>query len=73
MAGSARLLLLEQVVPPGHQPSLSKLYDLHMLVLLGGRERRLDEYRSLLGAAGLELTRVVPTGVPRSVIEAVPR
>src|SRR5262249_32177961 len=52
MTRDARLLLIEQVVPTGNQPSLSKLYDVHMLVLYsGGRERSLDEYRSLLAAA----------------------
>jgi hypothetical protein len=40
MTSDARLLLFEQVVPTGNQPSLSKLYDVHMLVLYsGGRER----------------------------------
>ena len=73
MTREARLLLIEQVVPAGNQPSLSKLYDVHMRVLYsGGRERTLDEYRSLLAAAGLRLTRVIPTDAPRSVIEAVP-
>jgi hypothetical protein len=73
MADDARLLVIEQVIPPGNQPSLSKLYDLHMLVLSGGRERREDEYRALLAAADLQLTRIIPTDVPRSVIEALPR
>jgi hypothetical protein len=73
MTGDARLLLIEQVVPDGNQPSLSKLYDLHMLVLApGGRERRSDEYQSLLAAADLRLTKIISTDVPRSVIEAVP-
>jgi predicted O-methyltransferase YrrM len=73
MTGDARLLLFEQVVPTGNQPSLSKLYDLHMLVLApGGRERRSDEYQRLLAAADLRLTRIISTEVPRSVIEAVP-
>jgi hypothetical protein len=73
MADDARLLLIEQVVPPSNQPSLSKLYDLHMLVLAGGRERREDEYRSLLAAADFQLERVIPTEGPRSVLEALPR
>jgi SAM-dependent methyltransferase len=73
MADDGRLLVIEQVVPPGNQPSLSKLYDLHMLALSGGRERREDEYRALLAAADLELARIIPTAVPRSVIEALPR
>jgi O-methyltransferase domain/Dimerisation domain len=73
MADDARLLILEQVLPRGNEPSLSKLYGLHMLVLYRGRERREDEYRALLAAANLQLARVIPTGVPRSVIEALPR
>lgn len=73
MADDGRLLVIEQVIPPGDGPSFAKLYDLHMLVLSGGRERTENEYRSLLGAAGLELARIMPTDVPRSVIEALPR
>ena len=56
----------------GNEASLSKLYDIHMLALTGGRERREDEYRDLLAAADLRLTRVIPTGVSRSIIETVP-
>ena len=73
MAKDARLLLVEQVVPPGNEPSLSKLYDLHMLVLAGGCERTEAEFRRLLGSAGLQLARIIPTDVPRSIVEAVPR
>jgi hypothetical protein len=40
---------------------------------LPGRERREEEYRTLLAAADLDLTRIIPTAVPRSVIEASPR
>ena len=73
MGDRARLLVLEQVVPPGNEPSLAKLYDLHMLARGSGRERREDEYRALLEAADLRLARVIPTASPRSVIEALPR
>lgn len=74
MGDDARLMVLEQVIPPGNEPSLSKLYDLHMLALSpSGRERREDEYRALLAAADLQLARIIPTGVPRSVLEALPR
>lgn len=72
VARDGRVLVIELVIPPGGEASLGKLYDIHMLVLAGGRERREDEYRELLAAADLRLTRVIPTGVPRSIIEAVP-
>lgn len=67
------LLVVEQVLPPANEPSLGKWLDLHMLVLLGGQERTESEYRSLLAAAGFELTRVLPTQSGASIVEAVPR
>lgn len=68
-----KLLVVEQLLPPANEPSLGKWLDLHMLVLLGGQERTESEYRSLLAAAGFELTRVIPTQSGASIVEAVPR
>ena len=73
MPATSRLLMVETVIPPGNDPSSGKLADLAMLVWTGGKERTEAEYRALLGAAGLKLTRVVPTRSSLSVIEAVPR
>ena len=53
--------------------SFSKLLDLNMLVMTGGRERTKAEFRALLDAADYKLTRIVPTMAPQSVIEAVPK
>jgi precorrin-6B methylase 2 len=66
-----RLLLLEQVVPGANEASMSKLYDLHMLVLVGGRERTEAQYRTLLNTAGFRLRTIIPTQLPRSLIEGV--
>jgi hypothetical protein len=44
--------------------------DLHMLVLLGGRERTVAEYAALLAAAGLRLTADVPTAAGVHVLSA---
>lgn len=66
-----RLLLLELVIPPGNEPHLSKLADIEMLALAGGRERTEEEYRSLLQAGGFRLIRIVPTKSAQSIIEAV--
>lgn len=73
MPPGATLLVIEQVLPPANEPSLGKWLDLHMLVMLGGRERTADEYRSLLAAAGFELTSVIPTQSGASLVEAVRR
>lgn len=72
MPGHGKLLVVELVLPAGDEPSLGKWLDLHMLVLLGGRERTAAEYDTLFGAAGFKLGRVVPTPPGPSVVEAVP-
>jgi hypothetical protein len=45
--------------------------DVNMLVCTGGRQRSEDEFRLLLHAAGLNLTRIVPTSARVGVIEGV--
>jgi hypothetical protein len=72
MAPGARVLLVEQVIPPGNAPFPGTLLDLNLLVMTaGGRERSPSEYARLLGKAGLSLQRIVPTPSPVSVVEAV--
>jgi hypothetical protein len=70
MADDGRLILIEAPLPEGNEPSPGKLLDLEMLVMLGGRERTLSELRALLASAGFEVTRVLPTRSPFTVIEA---
>jgi O-methyltransferase domain len=72
MAPGARLLVIEQVIPPGNDPFPGKLLDLNMLVMTeGGRERTPEQYASLLARSGLHLQRIRPTASPLSVVEAV--
>jgi predicted O-methyltransferase YrrM len=68
-----RLLVVEEVIPARNEPSIGKWLDLHMLVMLGGRERTEAEYAALLADAGFELTRVIPTHAGAGIVEAVPR
>jgi hypothetical protein len=67
-----RLLLIENIVPHGNDPSFSKLIDLLMMVYPGGRERTEIEYRDLLRSSGFTLNRVIPTTSLVSIIEAIP-
>ena len=71
-AGDARLIVMERVIPAAGTPSEAKLFDINMLVTVGGLERTEDEHRKLLQASGFELTRLVPTTSPLSLIEGVP-
>ncbi len=71
MDENGKVLIVEMVVPEGNEPSPAKALDLLMLVIEGGKERTEKEYRELLAAAGLRLTRVIPTRSPYSIVEAV--
>jgi hypothetical protein len=72
MPTHGRLLVIELVLPPGEEPFRGKWLDLHMLVLLGARERTATEYDALFRRAGFTLMRVVPTAAGASIVEAVP-
>lgn len=71
MARAARVLVLEQVLPPAGVPSFSKIADLEMLVATRGRERTDAEFAELFARAGLRLERCLPTLGPLQILEAV--
>ncbi len=71
MNAGGKVLIVEAIVPEGNEAHYSKLLDLEMLVSPGGAERTEKEYRELLAGAGFDLTRIVPTASPFSIIEAV--
>jgi len=73
MTENSKLLLVDMIVPDAASASFSKLLDLNMLVMNGGRERTTAEFCSLLDAADYKLTRIIPTMAPQSIIEAVPK
>ena len=64
--------MVEPVIQSGNEPDPAKFSDLNMLVMLGGRERTADDFRDLYSQAGFSLTRIIPTGSGRSIIEGTP-
>ena len=65
------VLVVELVLDrPGYERQTAFM-DLNMLVQLGGRERTEAEYAALFERAGLRLSRVVDTGTPFAILEAV--
>jgi hypothetical protein len=72
IAPGGRLLVIEMVIPAGNEPHFGKLLDLEMLAIPGGLERTEQEFRQLFATAGFELTAVIPTRSPVSVIEGRP-
>ena len=71
ITGDGKLLVIEMTIPDNNTASPGQLFDLNMLVMTGGQERTQSEYAALLTEAGFSLNRVVPTGSPFQVMEAV--
>lgn len=67
----ARLLIIEALVSEVPGPHSSKVLDLLMLAVTGGRERTSSEYGALLAASGFRVEQVIPTPSQYSVVEAV--
>ena len=76
MAPHAKLFVIERIAPehfcdsPRDQGIARS--DLNMLVSTGGRERTETQYRDLLDAAELRITRLLALGDPYRVIESAP-
>jgi hypothetical protein len=66
------LLLVEWVLPEGNAPSVSKFADVVMMLMTGGKERTVEEYRHLLGRADFRLNQVIPIFSDLNIIEALP-
>ena len=66
----AKLLLIEEMVPDDPGPAWSKILDIHMLALIGGKQRTRREYEALFDAAGFSFTREIDTGTGISILEA---
>jgi hypothetical protein len=65
------LFLVETVVPADLGPDWSKMLDIHMLTLLGGKQRTLQEYQTLLEQSGFAFQRAIDTDAGISIIEAL--
>jgi O-methyltransferase/methyltransferase family protein len=65
-----RLLVVDAVLPENSNPHPAKLLDLVMLTVPGGRERTEPEWHELCTKSGFKISRIVPTRVGKSVIEA---
>ena len=70
MDGPRTVLLVERLLD-GDASAEAALSDINMMVMNGGRERTLDEFRALLASTGFALSRVLPTDAPVFLIEAV--
>ena len=68
----AKVLLVESVVEADdNAPSMSKVMDLNMLVMTGGKERTEKEYAELFEKTGFKLTQYYSDHSPMQIVEAV--
>jgi hypothetical protein len=71
MRPQGKVLAIECIVSEDEEPSFTKLLDLNMMVMTGGRERTERQFRELFGSSGLSITKVISTPSPLRIIEAV--
>ena len=73
MRTDSTLLIVEHILKDDdNAPDYSKVLDINILALMGGRVRTKTEYGQIFEASGLKLTRVISTASPFSMIEAKP-
>ncbi len=73
MEPGTTLLVIENLIPDRDEPSANLvMVDLHMMAMLGGRERTSGEYRSLLEASGFELVRSLSARGNAEILVAMP-
>jgi hypothetical protein len=70
--GDGLLLMVEWALPEDNTPSFSKQVDVAMMLLTGGKERTVAEYRELLAGSGFRLNRVISTPAELMILEAFP-
>jgi len=73
MSDAATLVVIERVVGPPNEMPESKFSDLNMMVQYGAMERTRQEFDELLKSGGFEITSVLQTQSPLSIIIAKPR
>lgn len=67
-----KLIIIEGIIPPDNEFSISKLLDLEVLLMGGGRERTEDEFEELLRRSGFKLSEVIHADGDLSIIIGIP-
>lgn len=69
MNTNSKLWIVEYIIEPDPGFSVAKLLDLEVLVMGGGRERSINEFKSLVSAAGLVVSKIIPMKSGPAMIE----
>lgn len=60
MNQTSSIIIAEQVIPENNLPHTNKTMDIIMMVLVGGRQRTLNNWCELIESIGFKLTQTVP-------------
>jgi O-methyltransferase domain len=71
-APTSMLFVVELVIGAPNEDLATRISDLHMLVMPGGRERTVQEWRSLFERGGFELESARPTTTAYRIVVAKP-
>ncbi len=72
MNEGGRILVMDEIITPGRKEERNPaLLDVLMLLLFSSQKRTEAEHRPLFEAAGLRLTRVLPTNSAYHILEAI--
>ncbi len=71
MNAAGKILVIDPMLPAGHEPHPNWLTDMISLTVTRGQCRTEAEFRNLFNAVGLTLTRIVATRSPNFILEAV--
>jgi O-methyltransferase domain len=74
MLDGARVLVIEMIIEPAlatSSPNSAILMDINMMTMCTGRERTVDEFKSVFTQASLVLRKEFKTPSPYSILEAV--
>jgi hypothetical protein len=73
MSPIATLLVIERVIGPPNEFPEGKFSDLNMMVQYAASERTREEFEGLLSCGGFEMTDVVSTRSPLSIVVGRPK
>lgn len=72
MAENGRVMIIESLIGKMNKPSWGKMTDIFMMAGLGGKERTVEEFLSILDRSGFRLEKIKHTVSPLSLIIGVP-
>ena len=72
MSGDSKLLIIERLIGPPNQYNRALEQDMTMMVIVGGKERREEEFKLLLEQTGLQLHQTIDTDAGLAILECRP-